>query len=160
MAFSSSSSIVSQAKHDVFLSFRGEDTRHTFTSHLYAALCRKNIDTFLDDELIKKGDTLSPTLLAAIEGSKISVIIFSENYASSTWCLDEIDKIIECKNTKGHIVIPVFYHIDPSNVRKQSGSYEDAFVKHEKNNQLKVQKWRIALREAANLAGWDSSNIR
>ena len=83
---SSLSSVVSQTKHDVLLSFKGEDTCHTFTSHLNAALCQKNVYTFLDDELINRGDMLSPTLLAAIERSKISVVIFSENYASSTWC--------------------------------------------------------------------------
>ena len=66
MASSSSSSSI---KHDVVLSFTGEDTRRTFTSHLFAALCRKNIDSFIDDEEIKKGDEMSPTILAAIEGS-------------------------------------------------------------------------------------------
>ena len=103
------SSPSSQAKYDVFLSFRGEDTRRIFTSHLYDALCQKNISTFMDDEEIKRGDKLSPTLLDAIERSKISIIIFSEKYASSAWCLDELVKIIECKNTKQQIVLPIFF---------------------------------------------------
>ena len=72
MASSSSSSSI---KHDAFLSFRGEDTHRTFTSHLYAALCRKNIDTFIDDEEIRRGDEILPKILAAIEGSKISIVI-------------------------------------------------------------------------------------
>ena len=100
------------------------------------------------------------TLLAAIERPKISVVIFLENYASSTWCLDELNKIIECKNIKGHILIPVFYHIDPSHICKQSGLYKDAFIKHEKYNQSKVKKWRMALHEASNIAGWDLTNTR
>lgn len=163
MASSSSSYGAPQPKHDVFLNFRGEDTRRTFTSHLYAALCRNQIQTFIDDEKINRGDTLSPTLLSAIESSKISVTIFSQNYASSAWCLDELEKIIECKEKKQLVVIPVFYHIDPAHVRHQRGSYKDAFTKHEGNfsgNLIKVQKWRSSLREAANSAGWDSSNIR
>ncbi|XP_061345849.1 disease resistance-like protein DSC1 [Gastrolobium bilobum] len=160
---SSSSIGAPQAKHDVFLSFRGEDTRCTFTSHLYAALRRCKIATFIDDEEIKRGDKISPTLLSAIESSKISITIFSENYASSTWCLDELERIIECKEKKQLVVIPVFYHIDPSHVRHQRGTYEVAFTKHEehfRDNPIKVQNWRTALHEAANSAGWDSSNIR
>ncbi|XP_057447028.1 disease resistance-like protein DSC1 [Lotus japonicus] len=158
-----SSSSAPKSKHDVFLSFRGADTRCTFTSHLYAALCRNQIQTFIDDKEINRGDTLSPTLLSAIETSKIAITIFSQNYASSKWCLDELQKIIECKERKQLVVIPVFYHIDPSDVRHQRGSYEDAFTKHEehfRDNLIKVNKWRTALRTAANSAGWDSSNTR
>ncbi|KAH9783028.1 Disease resistance-like protein DSC1 [Citrus sinensis] len=158
----SSSCLAAQCKYDVFVSFRGEDTRDNFTSHLVAALCRKKIKTFIDEQL-DRGDEISPALLDAIERSKISVIIFSENYASSKWCLDELVKILECKNKNAQMVVPVFYHVDPSDVRKQTGSFGDAFVKHEKQFKgipEKVQKWRVVLTEASNLSGWDSMNIR
>ena len=62
-------------EYHVFLSFRG-DTRYNFTSHLHHALCEKGIVTFLDDEKFEKGEQLSPTLNNAIEGSKISIIVF------------------------------------------------------------------------------------
>ena len=156
----SSQSSSSQVKYDVFLSFRGEDTRHTFISHLYAALCRKSIATFIDDEEIKKGDELSPTLVRAIKRSKISIIILSKNYASSTWCLRELVEIIKCKKTKQQILIPVFHNIDPSHVRKQSGPYKDVFVEYEISNQSEVQEWKKALHEVADLVGWNSSVIR
>ncbi|XP_044509967.1 disease resistance-like protein DSC1 [Mangifera indica] len=148
------------SKFDVFLSFRGEDTRDNFTSHLYAALRRKQIEAFIDDRGLKRGDEISPVLLKAIESSKISVIIFSEDYASSRWCLDELVKILECKKFNNQIVIPVFFNVNPSDIRKQTGTFAEAFVKHEerfKEMRNKVQNWRNALTEAANLSGWDSS---
>ncbi|XP_044511384.1 disease resistance-like protein DSC1 [Mangifera indica] len=160
MASSSSSSPTSETKYDVFLSFRGEDVRNNFTSHLYAALCRKQVETFIDEEGLKRGDEISPMLLKAIVESKISVIIFSKDYASSRWCLDELSKILECKRMNGQMVIPVFYQVDPSDVRKQNGSFKDSFLKHEerfKDMKEKIQKWRDALTDAANLSGWDSS---
>jgi len=166
MASSSSSFGASHSnskQHHVFLSFRGEDTRYNFTSHLYAALCGKKIRTFMDDEEIERGDNISPTLLSAIESSKICVIIFSQNYASSSWCLDELVKIIECSEKKKLVVIPVFYHIDPSHVRHQRGTYGDAFAKHEdrfRDNLTKVHMWRTALHKAANLAGLVSPKNR
>ncbi|VVA38978.1 PREDICTED: CDPK-related [Prunus dulcis] len=86
---SSAAAIPPQEKYDVFLSFRGEDTLYTFTSHLYAALCSKKIKTCIDD-ILERGEQIAPALFEAIEASKLSAIIFSKNYASSTWCLDEL----------------------------------------------------------------------
>ncbi|CAL0323876.1 unnamed protein product [Lupinus luteus] len=147
--------------YHVFLSFRGEDTRETFTGNLYNALDQRGINTFIDDEELRIGEDISPSLLRAIEDSRIAIIIFSKNYASSTWCLDELSRIMECKKQKGQVVCSVFYNVNPSDVRHQKGSYEEAFVMLEerfKDNMEKVQKWRLALHEAANLSGWHFSN--
>ncbi|KAH9724836.1 Disease resistance-like protein DSC1 [Citrus sinensis] len=158
---SSSRSHSAQSKYDVFLSFRGEDTRDNFTSHLHAAFCRKNIKTFIDEEL-SRGDEISQAVLNAMKGSKISVIIFSKRYASSKWCLDELVEILECKNMNGQTVVPVFYQVDPSDVRNQTGCFADAFVEHEeqfKNMPEKVQIWRAVLTEASNLSGWPEAKL-
>ncbi|KAH9781851.1 ADP-ribosyl cyclase/cyclic ADP-ribose hydrolase [Citrus sinensis] len=149
-------------KYDVFVSFRGEDTRDNFTSHLYSALCQQNIQTFIDDQL-NRGDEISESLVTAIEASAISVIVFSESYASSRWCLHELVKILECKKEYAQIVIPVFYRVDPSDVRNQTGSFGNLFSKLEesfKENPKKLRSWRNALKEAASLAGFPSQNIR
>ena len=156
---SSSSSNTPQLKYDVFISFRGEDTRCNFTSHLYKALCDKQIETFIDYKL-NRGDEISPSLLEAIEKSQISVIFFSRDYASSKWCLEELVKILECREKNKQMVIPVFYGVDPSDVRHQTGSFAKAFAEHEqlfKESLHKVQRWKDALKETANLSGWHSS---
>lgn len=152
------------AKYHVFLSFRGEDTRDNFTSHLFKELNeRKKINTFIDGD-IEKGEKISNNLLnSIIESSKISVIIFSEHYGNSKWCLDELVKILECKERNDQIVIPVFYHVHPSDVRKQMGRFGNAFeenAKAFKKNPEKVKKWRDALTEASYLAGHESTKIR
>ncbi|XP_031280366.1 disease resistance-like protein DSC1 [Pistacia vera] len=159
---SSSSTGVPDMNYHVFLSFRGEDTRESFTSHLYGALCSKKVTTYIDNQLIR-GEEISLSLFKAIEESKISVIIFSKGYAASKWCLQELVKILECKKVYGQIVIPVFYNVDPSHVRNQTGNFGDAFaelVERFKESLEMVQQWKIALREAANLSGWDSNVIR
>ncbi|KAL4594485.1 hypothetical protein ACB092_12G024000 [Castanea dentata] len=144
-------------KYHVFLSFRGEDTRKSFTDHLYAALKQKGIFTFKDDEKLERGKLISLELLKAIEESMFAIVILSKNYASSTWCLDELVKIVECKEKMGLIILPIFYNVDPSDVRKQTKIYAQAFIEHEKSfkeNMKKVHKWRATLREVANLSGW------
>ncbi|KAL5845658.1 hypothetical protein ACOSQ3_009182 [Xanthoceras sorbifolium] len=151
----SSSSSAPQFKYDVFLSFRGEDTRYNFISHLHKALRDKQLEIVIDYDL-NRGDEISPSLLEAIEESQVSIIIFSRNYASSRWCLEELVKILECRQQHGQIVIPVFYGIDPSDVRNQTGSFADA-AKHEQKSSHKVQIWKDALKKAANLSGWHST---
>ncbi|XP_048429871.1 disease resistance protein RPV1-like [Pyrus x bretschneideri] len=146
-------------KYDVFISFRGEDTRLTFTSHLYDALLRKKIETYMDYRL-ERGDEIGPALREAIEKSRLSVIIFSENYASSTWCLNELVHILECKRKYGQMVVSIFYDTSPSDVRKQKRSYADAFAQHENREDTrdKVNVWKAALVEATGLSGFDYSN--
>ncbi|PNY11686.1 putative inactive receptor kinase [Trifolium pratense] len=147
---------------DVFISFRGEDTRRKFTSHLYDALSMK-VRTFIDENELEKGDEISSALIKAIKEAYASLVIFSKNYASSKWCLNELVKILECKKEQGQIVIPVFYEVNPSHVRNQRGSYGQAFENHEQDlrqSKDKLQKWRNALTEAANLSGWHSQNYR
>jgi hypothetical protein len=151
----------SKWKYHVFLSFRGEDTRLGFADHLYAALVRKSIITFRDDEELARGEVISQKLLHAIEESLSAVVIISKNYATSAWCLDELVKILESKRLLGQQVFPIFYGVDPSDVRNQRGSFAEAFRKHEQKfteSKEKVQRWRDALREVANLSGWDSKD--
>ncbi|KAM2975743.1 hypothetical protein FF1_001871 [Malus domestica] len=118
----SSSSSDSSWKYDVFLNFRGEDTRKIFIGHLYKALNQKAINTFIDGEELRKGNDLSE-LLTAIADSRLSIVVFAENYASSTWCLKELVQILECMDTQKQIVVPDFYEVDPSDIRKLEGSF-------------------------------------
>lgn len=69
--------------YEVFLSFRGEDTRKAFTDHLYASLVDAGIYVFRDDNEFCVGEEIGPELHYSIMQSKISIPIISENYASS-----------------------------------------------------------------------------
>ncbi|CAH1431615.1 unnamed protein product [Lactuca virosa] len=153
LAFSSQS-----WKYDVFLSFRGEDTRKTFVDHLYSALQQQGIYTYKDNETLPRGELIGPSLVKAIEESQVAVIIFSENYADSSWCLDELVHIMECKDQRCQIVIPIFYGMKPSELRKQKRKYREAFLKHELEHKTKVESWRKALLDASNISGWDIVN--
>ena len=155
LSSSSSSSFTHQLKNfDIFLNFRGEDTRLGFIGHLYNALCQQGIKTFIDDNF-QRGEEISAGLLKIIESSRISIIVFSENYSSSTWCLDELAKIVE-RRKNGQLVRLVFYNVDPSKVRNQKGKFGEALSKHEEKikDNKKLHSWREALHEVANISGW------
>ncbi|CAL5340900.1 unnamed protein product [Camellia sinensis] len=163
------SSSDSPCSYHVFLSFRGVDTRKTFTDHFYTALNHSGFRTFRDDDEIERGENMKFELQKAIQESRMSIVVFSKNYASSSWCLDELVMILKRRRTTGHVVLPVFYHVDPSHVRKQMESFEEAFTRHEERfhtegagkkdeRKGKIQEWRAALREAADLAGMDLQN--
>ena len=148
---------ISRYAYHVFLSFRGTDTRKNFTDHLYTALVQVGIHTFRDDEAIEKGKNIKDEIEKAIlYESKISIIVFSKNYALSTWCLNELVMILEHMKSSQHIVLPVFYDVDPIQIKNQTGSYAEAFAKHEesfKSEMTMVQRWRAALKEVADLGG-------
>ncbi|KAK2420073.1 disease resistance protein RPV1 [Trifolium repens] len=164
--------------HDVFLSFRGEDTRASFTSHLNTSLLNAGIKVFRDDDSLQRGDIISTSINRAIEQSQIAVIIFSKNYADSRWCLDELVKIIECSKSIGLIVLPVFYGVDPSEVRHQNGEFGRAFqslltrlsnmkglfkvlnFKSGSPNLEQERNWTAALHEVAGFAGFVVLNSR
>ncbi|XP_061350461.1 disease resistance protein RUN1-like [Gastrolobium bilobum] len=148
--------------YDVFLSFRGEDTRSGFISHLHNDLSRCGIHTYIDNNL-EKGTELGPELLRAIEGSHICIVVFSENYADSSWCLKELTKIMECCQVSyDQRVLPIFYGVDPSDVRKQTGAFGKAFEKFSDRyySQEVLSSWKSALTQAANVSGWDMRNCR
>lgn len=148
-------------EYDAFLSFRGEDTRNNFVAHLHKRLEERGVNVFKDDEKLERGRPISAELLKAIEESRVAIIIFSKNYASSVWCLEELTKLMECVEKKGQEAIPIFYNVDPSDVRMQrsKSSFAKAMAKHKANfegNDLeKVQRWTDALQKAANITGWD-----
>ncbi|XP_071704613.1 disease resistance protein Roq1-like [Rutidosis leptorrhynchoides] len=158
-SMSSLTSYSQTLNHDVFLSFRGEDTRKTFVDHLYTALVQQGIRTYKDDETLPRGESIGPALLTAIRESGISVIVFSQNYADSSWCLDELAYIMKCKDEIGIIVMPIFYHVDPSEVRKQKGKFGEAFLKHMSENNNKIEVWKNALVGASNISGWEMKHI-
>lgn len=151
-------------EYDVFLSFEDSDTGRSFTSHLYQSLKRKGIKSFkgTESKSIQRGKNISSEeSLKSIEDSRFVVIVFSKNYASSTDRLDEVAKIVDCKDLTKRTVFPVFHNVEPSNVRRQIGDFERAFVLHEQifmDNVEKVKKWREALTRVANLSGWDLKN--
>lgn len=151
----SSSNSTNCWKYSVFLSFRGQETRNTFTAHLYHALCNKGINAFIDDKL-ERGEHITSQLNQIIEDSRISLVIFSQNYARSIYCLDELVKILECKESTGQVVLPVFYNVDPSDVEEQKGSFGESLDFHETYlgiNAEKLKQWREALTKAAQLSG-------
>ena len=81
------------------------------------------IRTFFDDKEIRIGDEITPTLLKAIQESRMAITVFSEEYASSTFCLDELVQIHQCIKGNGRLVWPIFYNVEPSEVRHQRGKY-------------------------------------
>ncbi|XP_054783683.1 uncharacterized protein LOC129290755 [Prosopis cineraria] len=165
-------------KYDVFISFRGEDTRTNLASYIYAALCGAGVKAYGDYRieereevrpshervieastmLIWEGEKLQPSHEQAVENSALFLVIFSKNYASSTSCLNELTKILESKDP---LVLPVFYKVEPTHVQNQTGSYQVAFTKHERKYEAhKVQKWRAALTQAASFPGWNCAANR
>ncbi|KOM29348.1 hypothetical protein LR48_Vigan647s000900 [Vigna angularis] len=136
---------------DVFLSFRGTHTGHTFTMRLYHALHGRGVRVFRNDDGLERRGEIQKKLLEAVEDSAAAVVVISPDYASSHWCLEELAKICEV----GRLILPVFYWVDPSHVRKQEGPFEEWFVWHAQRFPTeRVEQWRDAMKKVGGLAGF------
>ena len=130
-------------EYELFVSFSSEDTHKSFTCHLFGALDLGGIHVY-------KSGFIQTELMKAIKKSRIAVVVFSKTYGNLEWCLDELVKIMECKRLFNQRVIPIFYNVSPSEVRKQKGNFAEPLLNGSGD---KMNSWRVALTEAANLAG-------
>ncbi|XP_056176195.1 disease resistance protein RUN1-like [Syzygium oleosum] len=148
MASSSASSSMPRMSFRVFLSFRYEDVRHNFIGHLCKALDHAGIFTYnaIDIEESGMGEDMSITIMKAIEESRVAIIVFSEKYTLSSWCLKVLAKIIECKEQKDLIVLPVFYKVNPGDVTRDASKLG--------KNLETAKRWKAALYYAGDLFGW------
>ncbi|KAL3745526.1 hypothetical protein ACJRO7_014611 [Eucalyptus globulus] len=147
------------ALFDVFLSFRGLDTRTNFTDTLYYALLDKGIRVFIDKKGIGVGEEIGPEIFHAIDDSKICIPIFSKGYASSRWCLRELEHMMQRRKTNELEILPVFYDVEPSDVKLETRVYRDALTQHKKECGVEtVQGWEDALKEVTKIKGWDAKN--
>ncbi|CAN1175549.1 Disease resistance protein RUN1 [Linum perenne] len=152
---SHSSSYTGEWEYDVFLCFRGDDTRFGFTSHLMKALSDKQIKTFIDNKL-EKTESIDE-LISILQRSALSVVVFSEKFADSIWCLEEVVTIARRMVEFGHRVLPVFWKVDPSDVTDDPGSYATTIDREYKGTN--VQKRLIDMSpsiKSANLVGMGS----
>ncbi|KAG5526222.1 hypothetical protein RHGRI_032486 [Rhododendron griersonianum] len=144
--------------YDVFLSFRGLDTRKKFSDHLYEALKREGFHTFRDEDEIEWGEIIKLKLQNAIENSRMSIIVFSKNFLNSTACLFEIRTIIEHRKKKSdHLILPVFYEVevDPWEIKEQAKNLDSG---EKKLRADKVKGWGAALEEVLSIVGRVSQN--
>ncbi|XP_058189677.1 disease resistance protein RUN1-like isoform X2 [Rhododendron vialii] len=155
-SMASSSNSEFKCSYDIFLSFRGSDTRTKFTDHLYEALKREGFETFRDNEGIEQGENIKSELQKAIWNSNMSVIVLSETYATSKSCLFEIQTILEHRKKKSdHVIFPVFYEVEPSEIKEQAKHLD---FRGKKVTDEEVKAWSAALKEVASMAGMVSGN--
>lgn len=145
----------SVARYHVFLSFRGSDTRNNFTDCLYRTMVDRGINAYRDSEGLHVGDRIDD-LLKAVGNSKICIPVLSRGYASSAWCLRELDRMIEINESTGEPkILPIFFDVTPSDVRLDTQLYVDDLEEHGRRyGGESRERWVAALRKVANIKGW------
>ncbi|KAF7847838.1 hypothetical protein BT93_L2528 [Corymbia citriodora subsp. variegata] len=157
-AGSSSDAIrASRGEYQVFLSFRGPDTRHEFTDFLYHGLRDAGVHVFRDAEELPVGEVIGGNLLRAINNSMIYIPIFSRTYASSKWCLRELSHIVDntSKSEGRKSILPIFLDVEPEDVKLKTPQYNNALLKHANKFPEEVKAWKKALAEVDEIKGWN-----
>ncbi|CDY24834.1 BnaA08g14760D [Brassica napus] len=152
------SSLPPNCKHQVFPSFHGVDVLENFLSHIVKEFKSNAIDLFIDNN-IERSKSIGPALIEAIRGSRVAIVLLSKNYASSTWCLNELVEIMECREEVGQTVIPIFYQVNPTDIKKQKSYFGKVFRKTCKGKRNEeIQRWKHALTDVAQIEGYHSIN--
>jgi len=158
----------SNIPYDVFINHRGE-VKKTFASHLYHRLLSRGLRPFLDQQELQEGLDFPSQLERAIRSASVHVAILSPKYAESRWCLDELLLMME----SGALIIPVFYHVQPAQLRWTDPSKNGVYALALRQLQMKktydsqthqeksryesatIQNWRDALSRVADISGFD-----
>ncbi|KAK3438006.1 hypothetical protein EUGRSUZ_C02649 [Eucalyptus grandis] len=159
---SSTSSPSSEINYEVFLNFRGPDTRKGFTDHLHDRLRGAGIRVFRDEEDLPAGQEIKPELRKAIKRSRISIAILSKNYSQSEHCLMELVQMWECSKSRKHTIIPIFYDVSPSDVKDQDGvfirSIDQLATKGAKA--FTITYWKKVLGKIGDIRGYERTNVK
>ncbi|KAL3745251.1 hypothetical protein ACJRO7_014372 [Eucalyptus globulus] len=146
----------SATQYDVFLSFRGPDTRDNFTDCLYRTMVGQGIIAYRDSEELHAGDQIDD-LLRAVSESKICVPVLSRGYASSASCFRELAHVMELNESTGKpLILPIFFDVTPLDVKLRTEVYVEDLEKHERRHGSEIrQRWDLALRKVAEIKGWE-----
>ncbi|XP_052724206.1 disease resistance protein RPV1-like isoform X2 [Vigna angularis] len=158
-----SSSYKLPRRYDVLINFYGEDIHRKFVSHLNYALSTVGLTTFLHHNNAVKSTHIQEPILSHC---RVAIVVFTQTYSQSAWCLNQLQQIIKWHETYCRHVLPVYYEIQPSDVRLQNGYFgkelkataKRTFSRQELEHGM--SRWSHALTKAANFFGWDESNHR
>ena len=139
-------------KYDVFINHRGPDVKQGFAACLSDALSRAGFYPFLDAKSIQQGHHVFQRIEEAISDASVHVAIFSERYAESKYCLQELHDMVRTQK----VIIPVFYNVKPEHLRWiESGPYAHGFRKHRNRGRHdEILKWREALAHVSERRGF------
>lgn len=150
-----------RTKYDVFMSFRGPDTRKGFANFLHESLVEDGFHVFRDDTTLPFGENIGPTIFQAIRRSRIAILIISEHYAQSKWCLRELTEIIYGYKKHSISVFPIFYKVDVKDVYYRRGKFGKAFqaIQCKPEEMREREEWKKALQSVTRIKGWKSESI-
>ncbi|WVZ17562.1 hypothetical protein V8G54_010544 [Vigna mungo] len=158
-----SSSYKLQRRYDVLINFTGEDIPKKIVSHLNSALSTVGLTTFLHHPNAVKSTHIQEPILSRC---RVAIVVFTQTYSQSAWCLHQLQQIIKWQETYCRHVLPVYYEIQPSDVRLQMGDFGKALKATARQTfsgqelEHGMSRWRHALTKATNFFGWDESNHR
>lgn len=119
-----------------------------------STLTDAGINVFTDND---KGNGIElQKFCKRIEESKIALVIFSERYIESHFCLDELVTMDKLAKEDKLLVIPVFYIVKPSDVKNLKGEFGRRFkemrVRYQDEHE-KVMKWQTSVKSIAKTTG-------
>ncbi|KAJ0266160.1 Toll/interleukin-1 receptor homology (TIR) domain-containing protein [Hirschfeldia incana] len=148
----------SPPRPQLFVNFWGKELSNGFVSHVVKALEDAGVNVSIDSNELKGRD--AETLFKRIDNSIIALVIFSDRFSESEWCLNEVVRMDKRVKDSKLRVIPVFYRVSTYDVKNFKGKFGSAFEETVQKQSPEVtnmaEHWMSSVKSVSSKAGLTS----
>ena len=104
---------------DVFISHASED-KEPFVASLAKALSDEGLRVWLDDFVLKLGDSLRRSIERGLRGSRYGVVVLSPRFFEKEWPQKELDGMSALEVDGRKVILPIWHDVGVAEVRTYS----------------------------------------
>jgi hypothetical protein len=112
------------ARWDVFISHASED-KEPFVTPLAQALSEKGVRVWLDDFVLRLGDSLRRSIDHGLSASRYGVVVLSPRFFEKEWPQKELDGMAAMEVEGRKVILPVWHDVGVEDVRAYSPMLAD-----------------------------------